>query len=48
MDLSLEGDVHGILPQQCHYQPSDLRMQGPTDWAACLEGGSAVWILHLP
>lgn len=34
VDLSLEGNVYGTLPQQWHYWSSGPGMQGPTDWSS--------------
>ena len=48
VELSLDGDVHGTLPQLLQYQPSGPWIQGPPDWEARLEGGPAAWILHFP
>lgn len=48
VDLPLDGDVYGTLPQLRQYQPSGPWIQGPTDWEARLEGGPAARILHFP
>lgn len=48
VDLPLDGDVHGTLPQLRQYQPSGPWIQGPTDgklaWKAVQQHGSCIFL----